>query len=49
MNPNTQEINESYSQNFETLRYIKSSEPNDNLLDSAYKPDLNFFSKSIRK
>ena len=45
---NTQEMNKIYSQNFETLKYNISNEPNDILLDNANVPDLNFFSKNIR-
>ena len=48
MNPNTQEIRGSDSWNFENLKYNISSESNDILLDNAYDPDLNFFSKNVK-
>ena len=38
MNPNTQEIHGSDSQNFETLKYNIANGSNDVLLDDAYDP-----------
>ena len=38
MNPNTQEIHGSDSQNFETLKYNTANGSNDVLLDDAYDP-----------
>ena len=46
MNPNTQETRGSNSWNFETLKYNISNKLNDILLDNAYDPDVNFFSKN---
>ena len=48
MNPNIQEIRGADSWNFETLKYNISSELNDVVLDDAYDPDLNFFSKNVK-
>ena len=48
MNPNIQEIHGTDSWNFETLQYNISNESNDILLDNAYDPDLNFFSKNVK-
>ena len=41
MNPNTQEIHGSDSQNFETLKYNIVNGSSDILVDDAYDPDLN--------
>ena len=49
MNPNTQKICGSDSSNFETSKYYISNESNDILLDDPYDPDLNFFSKNVKK
>ena len=38
MNPNTQEIHKSDSQNIETLKYNIVNGSNDVLLDDAYEP-----------
>ena len=48
MNPNTQEMIKSDSRNFETLKYSKSNESNDILLNDAYDQDLNFSSKNVK-
>ena len=48
MNPNIQEIHETDSWNFETLKYNILNESNDIVLDNAYDPDLNFFSKNVK-
>ena len=42
MNPNTQEIRESDSWKFETLKYNVSNELNYILLDNAYDSDYQF-------
>ena len=47
MNPNTQEIHGSDSRNFETLKYNISNGSNI-LLDDAYDPEFNFFSKNVK-
>ena len=36
------------SWNLEILKYNISNESNDILLDNAYDPDLNFFSKNVK-
>ena len=48
MNPNIQEICVTDSWNFETLKGNISNKSNDILLDNAYDPDLNFFSKNVK-
>ena len=48
MNPNIQEICVTDSWNFETLKDNISNKSNDILLDNAYNPDLNFFSKNVK-
>ena len=48
MNSNIQEIRGTDSWNFETLKYNISNESNDILLNNAYDPDLNFFSKNVK-
>ena len=48
MNPNIQEIRETDSWNFETLKYNTSNESYDILLANTYDPDLIFFSKNIK-
>ena len=48
MNPNIQEIRGTDSWNFETLKYNISNESNYILLDNAYDPGLNFFSKNVK-
>ena len=48
MNPNIEEIRRINFWNFEPLKYNISNESNDILLDNAYDPDLNFFSKNVK-
>ena len=48
MSSNIQEIRGIDSWNFETLKYNISNESNDILLNNAYDPDLNFFSKNVK-
>ena len=48
MNSNIQEIRGTDSWNFETLKYNITNESNDILLNNAYDPDLNFFSKNVK-
>ena len=48
MNSNIQEIRGTDSWNFETLKYNISNESHDILLNNAYDPDLNFFSKNVK-
>ena len=48
MNSNIQEIRGTDSWNFETLKYNITNESHDILLNNAYDPDLNFFSKNIK-
>ena len=48
MNPNIQEIRRTNYWNFETLKYNRSNESGDILLDNAYDPDLHFFGKNIK-
>ena len=48
MNPNIQEICVTDSWNFETLKGNILNKSNDSLLDNAYDPDLNFFSKNVK-
>ena len=48
MNPNIQEIRETDSWNFETLKYNISNKSYDILLVNTYDPDLIFFSKNIK-
>ena len=43
MNPNTEDIHGSDSQNFETFKYNISNGSNDILLDDANDPDLKNF------
>ena len=48
MNSNIQEIRRTDSWNFETLKYNISNKSNDILLNNAYDPDSNFFSKNVK-